>query len=129
MSDPLEWEEMVLAKRVERDRARDHELVVPLVVREGRRAKRGRTEKLGVCVGDPARRVAKGVGAEVLSQGGEEVANRPLSGVEVDLAAAWLDPRYRLRLDRGVGRVDDPQGGGGVGAGRAHRPRRSWQWR
>jgi hypothetical protein len=53
----VERKEVMHAQRVERNRARDDQLVVAIVIGKGGRAERLRREQLGVGVGDPARRL------------------------------------------------------------------------
>ena len=81
MGHPGERQQMVLAQRVERDLARQHELVVALVIRKRREVERPRCEHLGIGMRDPARRVAKMLAARILPEGDEQIGHRTLSGV------------------------------------------------
>ena len=62
---PWNGQQVVHAERVERDRPRDDQLVVAVVVGERRRPERLRRQQLGVGVGDPARRVLQRLGVDV----------------------------------------------------------------
>ena len=64
---------------------RDHQLVVPLVVREGGRGERSGCEHLGVGRGDPTRRVGEVRAFRVLAEGDEEVCDGLLGPRQIDL--------------------------------------------
>ena len=86
MRDAVERQQVVHAQRVERDRARDDQLVVAVLVGERRRRERLRRQQLGVGVGHPARRVPQPRGVEVGAERAEQVRRRALDGVAVDPA-------------------------------------------
>jgi hypothetical protein len=88
--DAVEREHVVHAERVERDRARDDELVVAAVVGERRRRERRRRQQLGVGVGDPARRFAQSLLGQIGAEGAQQVGGRPPRGGAVDGRAATL---------------------------------------
>ena len=74
------------AQRVERDRPRDDQLVVAVVVGKRGRPERLRRQQLGVGVGDPARRLLERLGIDVGAERPQELAGRALHGRVVDLA-------------------------------------------
>src|SRR4051812_40019070 len=76
--DAHERQQMVLAERVERDVADEHELVVVAVVREGGGVERLGGQELGVSGGHPARRLAEALVAEIGAERLEQVAGGAL---------------------------------------------------
>jgi hypothetical protein len=89
---------VVLAQGVHRDVAGEDELVVVLVVGKGGEVEVAGREQLGVRRSDASRCVAQVCARGVLAQRLEQVGDRPLGRVEVDVAAAVGDPEPRLRL-------------------------------
>ena len=84
--DPVERQQVVHAERVERDRPRDDQRVVAVLVGEARRREGLRREQLRVGVGDAPRRVAQVLGLDVGAERQEEVARGAAGGGVVDPA-------------------------------------------
>ena len=83
---PVEGQQVVHAQRVKRDRPRDDQLVIAVVVGEGRRLKRLRRQQLGIGVGHPARRLPQRLGVDIGAERPQQLASRTLHGGVVDLA-------------------------------------------
>ena len=81
---PWNGQQVVHAERVERDRPRDDQLVVAVVVGKGGRAKRLRREQLGIRVGHPAGRLLERLGVDVGAERAEQVRRRALYRAVVD---------------------------------------------
>jgi hypothetical protein len=75
MGDTHERQQVVFAHRPHRDRARQYQLVVVLVVRERRQVERARREQLGVGPGHPLGSVAQALGVKRNAQRREELAS------------------------------------------------------
>jgi hypothetical protein len=83
---PLEREQVVHAQRVERDRPRDDQLVVTLIVGKGGGSKGLGREQLGIRLGDPARGLLESLGVDIGAKPPQKVARRALDCLVVDLA-------------------------------------------
>jgi hypothetical protein len=105
----VEREHVVHAERVGRERPRDDQPVVTVLVGKRRRPERLRREQLGVGLGDPARRVAQRLGVDV---GAERAQQMPAARC----AAAWSISRSP---ERRAGCVASASGCGGVMPGLA----------
>ena len=98
------------AERVERDRPRDDQLVVALVVGKGGGSK-GRREQLGVGVRDPARRLLESPGVNIGAERAQKVARRALHRLVV-IAAGLCVGGHRLgQRKRGGARIFQGHGG------------------
>ena len=84
MRNPVERQHVVPAQGMERDVARQHHLVVPLLVRERREIEVRGSEHLGVGGGDPSGSVAGVVVVGVLTEHDEQRHDRPLGRGQVD---------------------------------------------
>src|SRR5687767_13710822 len=82
--DAEERQHVVFAERVERDLARDHQLVVAAVVWKRRRVERRWPQELRVHRGDPAWRVREALGREVGAHCAEELGGGAFSPLEID---------------------------------------------
>ena len=111
-----ERDQVVLAEGVERDRPGDDELVVALIVGEGRGRERLRREQLGVRLGHAQRRLAQPLGLRVDAERDQQLVHAVGGPLEVDArrgrasVACWLSrvgmgsrspERTRLSLGRG----------------------------
>jgi hypothetical protein len=91
------------AQRVERDRLRDDQVLVAVLVRKRRRPKGRRREQLGVGLGNAARGLAQAVGADVGAERAQHVADSVLQRLVVDPSRRGLavidesEPRLRRR--------------------------------
>ena len=88
MGDADERQQVVLAQRVERDVARDDELVVAAVVGERRRVERARREQLGVHPRHARGRVAQALVGEVDAERDEQVVGGAFGRGQVDARQA-----------------------------------------
>ena len=109
--DADEREQVVLTQRVERDVARDDELVVAAVVGEARRREGARGQQFGVHARDARGRVREALVGEVGAERDEEVARGALGRMQVDAPA--------LLLGEQVQRADCEIGSGGHASVRA----------
>jgi len=85
---------------VERNRTRDDQLVVALIVGKRGRPKGLRREQLGIRVGDPARGLLESLGVHIGTEPAQKVVSRALHRVVVDLpdlglGTGWLGQRKR----------------------------------
>jgi hypothetical protein len=71
---------------MKRDRPRYYQLVIAVVVWEGRRLKRLRRQQLGIRFGHPARRLSQRLGVDVGAEGPEQLPSGVLHSGMVDLA-------------------------------------------
>jgi hypothetical protein len=78
------------AQRVERDRPCDDQLVVAAVVGKRGRPKRPRRQKLGIGVGDPARRLVENLAINLGAERPQKLASRALHGCVVDAAEVGI---------------------------------------
>ena len=149
VGDALEREQVVLAERVERDVAGEDELVVALVVGEGREVERPGREQLGVGGRRPAegcRRVCSssgpGRGRASRSATARSAAGRGRSGAAPSTSWRWrratrsvrwrscgLRLRGRCLRDRGVAWRCRDRNRSGCGRGGARPRRASVRWR
>ena len=106
---PVEGQQVVHAQRVKRDRPRDDQLVIAVVVGKGGRLKRLRRQQLGIRVGHPARRLLKRLGVDVGAERPQQLPSGTLHGGMVDLAV--VSRRSRMVLPA---RVPMTRGRGGV---------------
>ena len=89
---PVEGQQVMHAQRVKRDRPRDDQLVISVLVGKRRRPEWLRGEQLGVGVGHPARRLAQRLVIDVRAERPQELPSRPLDSRVIDLAnrgVAW----------------------------------------
>ena len=93
--DALERQHVVLAQRLHGDAARQHQFVVPLVVRERRQVELPRREHLGVRVGHPPRRVGQMRAVRIPPERHQQIGHGPLGGGQVDLRPATDDVQWR----------------------------------
>ena len=103
MGDAVEGEQVVHAQRVKRDRLDDHELVVALLVGKRRQRDRLVRQQLVERGGDPPRRVAQPLVADVATQRQQQVADRALGARPIEagmLGAALEAPVDVQRCDR-----------------------------
>ena len=85
MRDPVEGQQVVLAERVERDRAGDHQLVITLLVWERRSLEWQGCEQFCEGRGDPPRSVPQALVGEVHAERLEEVGDRRFHALVVHL--------------------------------------------
>ena len=83
VGDAVKWQQVVFAEGVERDVARDHELVVALVVWEGGEVERLGGEHLGVHARHSPGGVCERLVGDVRAQGMEQVSGRVLGRGDV----------------------------------------------
>jgi hypothetical protein len=88
VGDALEGQHVVLAEGVERDVSGEDEFVVALVVRERGEAEGSRREHLGIGGCDAPRCLAGVLVLGVLTECHEEVGDRSLRGIQVDVRAS-----------------------------------------
>src|SRR6476469_5577223 len=88
-----ERQQVVFAHRPHRDRARQYQLVVVLVVRERRQVERARREQLGVGPGHPPGSVAQALGIQRNAQRREELAGGAFRSGEIDPGGLVQDPQ------------------------------------
>ena len=86
VGDAVERQDVVHAQRLERDLTHDDELVVALVVGEGRQVERLGREQLGVRVRHPARRLAQALVVEIGTERGEQLSRGAFHAVAIDRA-------------------------------------------
>ena len=104
MGNAAERQQMVLAQRVERDVAHEHELGVLLLVRERGHGELPRGEQLEKARRDPARSVREVLVRHVPAQGGEQFGHRRLGTLDVDTVIVvddgepWARPQVELAL-------------------------------
>ena len=84
MRQPAERQQVMHAQRVERDRLRDDQPLVAVLVRERRRPEGRRREQLRVGLGNAARGLAQAVGADVGAERAQQVADGVLQRLVVD---------------------------------------------
>ncbi len=84
--NPVKRKQVMHAQRVKRDRAGHDQLVVAVVVGEGRCAKRLRRQQLDIGVGDPARRVLQADRIDIGAEREQQLARGSLDALVVDLA-------------------------------------------
>jgi hypothetical protein len=95
--DALERQHVVLAQRLDRDVAGQHEFVVALVVRERGQVELARCQHLGVCVRHPARGVGQVVAVRVPAERLEQIRHRSLRRGQVDPRPAPHHVQLRRR--------------------------------
>ena len=93
----------MLADRPEWDGARQHELVVTLVVGERRQPKRLSVEQLCVGAGHPGRRLAQSLPVEIDPECGKEVRGGSLRRFQVDARIVVRSQQCRSRQPHGAG--------------------------
>jgi hypothetical protein len=80
----MERQQVMHAQRAARNRARENELVVALVVGERRRPERLRRQHLRICGRHAPRRLAQARLGHVGAERAEQVGCHPLNGMRID---------------------------------------------
>jgi hypothetical protein len=84
MGEAGERQQVVLADDAERDRAGQHQLVVPLIVGEGGQPQRPGVEQFRVRAGHPGRGLPHFLAVDVDAQRGQEIGRGPAGRVDID---------------------------------------------
>ena len=104
VGDPVERQQMVLAQRLERNVAGQHQLVVALVVGERCQVERSRRQQLGVRVRHPPGRVGQVFARGIMTEGHQQIRDGLFRCVEIDRRLRH-HPQARYGVLQGRGSV------------------------